>query len=699
MSTSVPDDPLQTPVQFVRGVGPARADLLARLNLLTAGDLLLNLPRDVLDLTRVVPVFELKPDAVQTVSGIVVDKDAKETFKGKTLVAVLLQSDGGFVRGVWFNQPYMLRRFELGQRVLFSGKPKFTQRRWEFSHPHLQFLGDDEGEAAGGVLPRYGLTEGLRQHEMRRVMRNAVEDYAQTVPEMLPESFRDRIGVPEIKLALTQIHAPRSVEEYESGRRRLLLDDLLEFQLGLALRRRLWQKNQRASPLPMSAKVDARIRRLFSFRFTAGQDRAVQEVVADLARDRAMHRLLQADVGAGKTAIAVYAMLVAIAAGRQAVMMAPTEVLASQHWQTIDSLLSESRVERRLLTGQLTASARRETLEGIASGKVHLAIGTQALIQSGVKFHSLGLAVIDEQHKFGVMQRSRFSEADVSPHVLVMTATPIPRSLCLTQFGDLDLTVINELPPGRQRIVTSRIAGHGAAQKVWSFVRERLKEGRQAYIVCPRVEEDATLPVGVEGTASAEAVFRDVSTGILKDFKVGLVHGQQSRDDRTATMSAFRNGDLDALVATTVIEVGVDVPNATLMIIHQAERFGLSQLHQLRGRIGRGRFQGYCFLFSEADSPDAVARLSAMESTSDGFRIAEVDFELRGPGDVLGTRQSGSLPLRVADLVRDKALLEEARGAAFNLVETGEFDLPEFAPLKIRILERFGKLMDLQQTG
>lgn len=699
MSTIAPDDPLQTPVQFVRGVGPARADLLARLNLLTAGDLLLNLPRDVLDLTRVVPVFELKPDIVQTVSGIVVDKDAKETFKGKTIVAVLLQSDGGFVRGIWFNQPYMLRRFELGQRVLFSGKPKFSLRRWEFSHPHLQFLGDDEGEAAGGVLPRYGLTEGLRQHEMRRVMRNTVEDFAQSVPEMLPESFRERISVPEIKLALTQIHSPRSVEEYERGRRRLLLDDLLEFQLGLALRRRMWQKNQRAYPLPTSAKVDARIRRLFTFRFTAGQDRAVQEVVADLARDRAMHRLLQADVGAGKTAIAVYAMLVAIAAGRQAVMMAPTEVLASQHWQTVDALLSESRVERRLLTGQLTASARRETLEGIASGKVQLAIGTQALIQSGVKFHSLGLAVIDEQHKFGVMQRSKFSEAEVSPHVLVMTATPIPRSLCLTQFGDLDLTVINELPPGRQRIVTSRIAGHGASQKVWSFVRERLREGRQAYIVCPRVEEDAKLPVGVEATSSAEAVFRDVSTSTLKDFRVGLVHGQQARDDRTATMMAFRNGDLDVLVATTVIEVGVDVPNATLMIVHQAERFGLSQLHQLRGRIGRGRFQGYCFLFSEADSPDAVARLAAMESTADGFRIAEVDFELRGPGDVLGTRQSGSLPLRVADLVRDKALLEEARIAAFNLVETGEFDLPEFAPLKISVLERFGKLMDLQQTG
>jgi ATP-dependent DNA helicase RecG len=259
--------------------------------------------------------------------------------------------------------------------------------------------------------------------------------------------------------------------------------------------------------------------------------------------------------------------------------------------------------------------------------------------------------------------------------------------------------VIDELPPGRQRIVTSRIFGHAAATKVWNFVRERLREGRQAYIVCPRVEEDASLPIGVDASASAEAVFRNVSTDILKEFKVGLVHGQQSREERSATMTAFRNGDLHVLVATTVIEVGVDVPNSTLMIVHQAERFGLSQLHQLRGRIGRGRFQGYCFLFSDAESPEAIARLSAMESTADGFRIAEVDFELRGPGDVLGTRQSGSLPLRVADLVRDKLMLEEARVAAFNLVETGEFDEPEFAPLKIRVLERFARLMDLQQTG
>ena len=693
------NDPLLTPAQFVRGVGPSRAELLARLNLLTVADLLFNLPRDVLDLSHVSSVFDLKDGEFRTVYGVVVDRDAKETSKGMSMVAVLLQSDGGFVRGVFFNQPFMLKKFELGQRVLLSGKPKFNLRRWEFSHPRVQWLGDQDIGDAGGILPVYSLTEGLSQHEMRRLMKGVVEDFAPLVADPFPENFRDRAKVIGLPNALRQIHLPNSVEEHQFGMRRIIFDDLLEFQLGLAMRRRFWKKERPAIPLPTSAKIDARIRRLFNFRFTAGQDRAVTEIVADLGKDQAMHRLLQADVGAGKTAVAVYAMLVAIAAGTQAVMMAPTEVLAQQHWQTIERLLSESRVERRLLTGALTSAQRRSTLEEITTGKAQLIIGTQAVIQEAVKFHKLGLAVIDEQHKFGVMQRAKFAGGDFSPHVLVMTATPIPRSLCLTQFGDLDLTLIAELPPGRQKIVTSRVFGRGPAEKAWEFIKQKIRQGRQTYVVCPRVEENATLPIETDSTGSAEAVYRDLSEGEFKEFRVGIVHGQLDRELRSNTMDAFRNGDLDVLVATTVIEVGVDVPNATLMVVHQAERFGLSQLHQLRGRIGRGKFQGYCFLFSDSDTPEATKRLAAMESTSDGFRIAEVDFELRGPGDVLGTRQSGSLPLQVADLSRDQALLAETRTAAFNLVETGEFDEPDFVPLKNRVLDRFSQIMDLPQSG
>ncbi len=692
------DDPLLTPVQFVRGVGPQRAELFAKLGIQTVTDLLWHLPRDVLDLTQLSAVFELNSDRVHSIRGEVVDRDARLTSTGKTMTALLFKCDGGFVRAVWFNQPYMLRKYELGQHVLVTGQPKLKERRWEFSHPETQPLeiDDDDHTAAPGVLPRYPLTEGLRMREVRRATTAAVEEYADQLAEFLPDDFRLECVLPRLPEAIRQLHCPRTMDEYRAGRRRVLLDDLLEFEIAVVLRRRAWNRENKAVPLPCSSKIDARIRRLFPFPFTNGQSQAVADIAADMARDQAMHRLLQADVGAGKTAVAVYAMLVAIANGTQAVLMAPTEVLAQQHWNTIEQILEHSRVERRLLTGQLTPAARNKVREEIANGTAQLIIGTQAVIQESVTFQRLGVAVIDEQHKFGVGQRGRFQSGVTAPHRLVMTATPIPRSLCLTQFGDLDLTSIRELPPGRQRVVTSRVTAD-AVSKAWDFLRKKLREGRQAYLVCPRIdagnnEVDADSP-------GAEALFRSVTAGELNGFRVGLVHGQQDRDTRAATMDAFRRGDLDVLVATTVIEVGVDVPNATLMMIFAAERFGLSQLHQLRGRICRGLFQGYCFLQSDAVQPEAVRRLAALEATGDGFQLAEIDFELRGPGDVLGTRQHGDMPLRVADLARDRELLEEARTIALNLVDRGRIDTPEFFPLKLRVLERFGKMMDLPQAG
>ena len=691
------DDPLQTPVQFLKGGGPQRAELLQKLGLSTAEDVLFNLPRDYLDLTVVKAVSELEAGEVQTVRGRVTDLDGRNLSRNRTMSAVLLDCDGEFVRGVWFNQPWVLRKFQQGGLVLFSGKPKLSAGRWEMSNPRIQWLSEEDADAGGGVLPIYSLTEGVTMDAMRRIARHTVESFTEFVPEYLPEKFRDYTKLIGIRAALRSVHFPDDLEERDAARRRLVFQDLLEFQLGLALRRRLRVRQPVSAKLPTTVKIDSRIRRLFPFEFTAGQDNAVADISQDLDSGHAMHRLLQADVGAGKTAVALYAMLVAVAAGHQAVLMAPTELLASQHWATVESILAHSRVKRTILTGNLNTAQRKQALAEIAAGDVQLIVGTQAVIQKDVSFHSLGLVVIDEQHKFGVMQRAYFSGGERIPHVLVMTATPIPRSLCLTQFGDLDLSVIKDMPPGRRKVTTSRVYTTPTRRKAWAFLRKQLETGRQAYIVCPRVHAETDAPEGDD--ASAESVFQELTEGELSGFRVGLVHGQMDRHHKSEAMEKFRAGETQAIVSTTVVEVGVDVPNATLMVIYQAERFGLSQLHQLRGRIARGQFDAYCFLFSTTQSPEAVNRLHAMERTADGFEISEADFQLRGPGDVLGTRQHGDLPLKVADLTRDAECLREARKVAFQLVDSGRFEDPDYAPLKIRVLERFRAQMDLVGSG
>lgn len=681
------------------GVGPQRASLLERLGLLTARDLLFNMPRDVLDLTDVSAVPELRPDQIQSVLGKVVDRDARQLKNNRTMTGILMDCDGHFVRGVWFNQPWMLHKFADDQLLLLSGKPKRRGGRWEFNNPQVQPIDGTEGDdKVGEVQPVYRLTDGVKSFQMRRIMQGAAEEYAEFLDDPLPDDFRRSNRLPLLADAIRQLHKPASMRHFQHARRRLVFDDLFEFQVGLALRKRLWSLEREAPQIPTTGQIDARIRRLFPFEFTDGQNEAVREISGDMHSGKAMHRLLQADVGAGKTAVAMYAMLVAIAAGYQTTLMAPTEVLARQHWRTIESTLAHSRVRRLCLIGALTAARRRDALEAIRTGEVDLVVGTQAIIQDGVAFRKLGLAVVDEQHKFGVLQRAKLTEGVQRPHLLVMTATPIPRSLCLTVFGDLDVSLMKGLPPGRQKVVTSRIATVAQRSKVYEFIRSKLHEGRQAYVVCPRVSADGADSPGSE-VASAEAVYQELSSGEFKEFNVQLVHGQMDRQQRDGSMEAFRSGEVQLLVSTTVIEVGVDVPNSSIMVICQAERFGLSQLHQLRGRIGRGRFQGYCFLFSQTDSEDAGSRLTAMERHTDGFKIAEVDFELRGPGDVLGVRQSGQLPLRVASLVKDAEILAESREIAFELVRSGEVDRPDFRSLKAIVLERFGRLLDLPESG
>lgn len=717
------EDALQTPVQFVRGVGPERAKLLEKLDIRVVLDLLFNAPRDVLDLSNVRTPDEIEAGVQQSVCGTVVDTESRRTSTGKIMSAVLIRSGRTFIRGVWFNQPWVLKKFFPDNVVLFSGKPKKRSGRWEFSNPHTQWLENDDSTTEDGlpvaVIPRYGLTDGLKMYEIRRAVKAAVEDYVDLVPELLSKECLDQWKLPDIRDAIRKLHLPGSMDEYREGYRRLVFQDLVEFQLAIELRRQVWWSGVPAPKMPCTAKIDSRIRRLFPFNMTPGQNQAIADVVADLNAGRPMHRLLQADVGSGKTAIAMYAILVAIANGHQAALMTPTELLATQHWQTIDKALKHSRVRRRILTGNLSPQQRQKALEEIRSGEVQLIVGTQALIQKGVEFSNLGLVVIDEQHKFGVGQRAKFSTGSQSPHVLVMTATPIPRSLCLTQFGDLDLTTMSDMPPGRQEVKTYRVYNANTRKRAWKFVRERLQEGRQVYVVCPRVGEsedgspqlelsfDEQFPelsekpqaVTEELIGNAEELFEDLRNNELKGFQIGLVHGRMNAQAKADAMEAFRLGETQVLVSTTVIEVGVDVSNASVMVIQQAEKFGLSQLHQLRGRIGRGRHQGFCFLFSDASATDVVKRLSAMEKHTDGFKIAEVDFDLRGPGDILGSRQHGSLPLRFGHLIKDRKLVEETRQAAVELVRSGQFDSPLLAPLKSTVLDRFAELMDLPRSG
>jgi ATP-dependent DNA helicase RecG len=486
-----------------------------------------------------------------------------------------------------------------------------------------------------------------------------------------------------------------NMEDVSRARRRFIFQELLVLQLALAARRHQQRVNFRAPALEVSAQIDARITRLLPFALTPGQRRAIDEIGVDLNATTPMNRLLQGDVGSGKTLVAVYALLACVAHGHQAALMAPTEILARQHAHTLERLLDESRVRYRLLVGGLKSGEREQTLRQIAAGELDLLIGTHALLQDRVQFKNLGLVVIDEQHKFGVEQRAALRRGDQSPHYLVMTATPIPRTVSMTQFGDLDVSTLNDMPPGRQP-VKSYVVGPSEQERWWHFARNKLREGRQAFVVTPLVEESENI-----AAKSVDRAFEELTSGELADFRVDILHGRMTPVEKDEAMERFRRGETQVLVATTVIEVGVDVPNASLMIIASPERFGIAQLHQLRGRVGRGMHPGYCAVMIDEEVPDPVReRLQKFADTSSGFELAEIDFALRGPGDLFGTQQHGVPPFVIADLVRDADILEEARAAAFELFKQDPgLANPEHAKLRAQMLRRYGAALELADVG
>ena len=691
----MPDaNPLQITLDHLPGLSPGRLELLGRLGLKTVGDLFFHFPRSYEDLNDVRPIAALSEGSIQTVQGEVVEIEGRSLGDGRTVVSVVLSDDGTHcLEGVWFNQAFAAKRFRYGQRLSYSGKPKWYRDHWQMNSPRVQIQGGG-AEGQPGIVPVYPLTEDLRPEHLRVVIGKTIDLHAARVADVLPDELLRRHKWPTFAQALRDIHTPSSLDAAERGRRRFVYEEFLILQLALALRRREVREEGHAPILTATPAIDARIRRLFPFRLTADQDRAVAEVCRDLAAEKPMQRLLQADVGAGKTAVAVYALLVTVANKHQAALMAPTEVLARQHASTLDRYLAHSRVRRLLLTGALTPKERREALAALAAGEIDLVIGTQALVQEDVRFARLGLVVIDEQHKFGVHQRARFRRLGVDPHYLVMTATPIPRTVALTVFGDLDVSIIRQLPPGRQPVAT-RWEPAGQRERVFDRLREGLAQGRQGYIVCPLVEGTDS-----SDTKAAEQTHAELQAGPFRDFKVGLLHGRQEDEMKAAVMDRFRKHELDLLVCTSVIEVGIDVPNATLMVIEHAERFGLSQLHQLRGRVSRGEVAGSCVLFAEPSGEEGRQRLRAFLRTTDGFALAEEDVRLRGAGEFFGTRQHGLGELRIGDLIRDADLLTQARKDAFALV-AGDSRLrrPEHALLRGAVLERYGRTMNLAEIG
>lgn len=685
---------LTTSVQYLKGCGAARAELLARLGVHTIRDLLFLFPRDYQDLTELRTIDELEEGTLVSLLGEVVEVELAERGYGRSVLGVLVEQGGKHLRAVWFNQPFLRDKFQRGQRVLVSGKPKRRSTRWEMVHPRVQVVDTAQAPPAGQLLPVYPLTEGLAQRHVRTLVRRALDECLDQLEEVFPAEYLAAHDLWPIHTALAELHFPTSAESLAKARGRFIYQELLILQLALALKRAQVQASWMAFPLEPSAKIDARIRRLFPFELTAGQNQAIADISADLARPFPMNRLLQGEVGSGKTMVAVYAMLLAVAHKAQVVLMAPTEVLARQHFETLGRLLAASHTRLGLLTGGQSPKARQELLDQVATGEVQVVIGTQAVINADVKFARLGLVVIDEQHKFGVRQRAALKQSGVYPHYLVMTATPIPRTVTMTLFGDLDVTTLRDAPPGRQGVHTYFPPAEDRP-KWWGFFRKKLREGRQGYVITPLVEGSDQVQA-----ASLNESYEALANGELEAFRIGLVHGRMTPAEKQAAMEAFRSGHTQVLLATSVVEVGVDVPNATLMTIYSAERFGLAQLHQLRGRISRGSFPGYCCLFADEPSPDAQARLQAFVESSDGFALAELDFALRGPGDLLGTRQHGLPPLRIADLVRDAAVVEQARGDARSLVAADpNLASEQHSLLRRMALVRYGKSLELGDVG
>jgi ATP-dependent DNA helicase RecG len=678
---------LETEVQYVKGVGTKLAQVLSKLNLYTLGDLLFHLPRRYEDRRQFRKIAHARPGDAVTVSGKLVTVDNVKV-RNLTLTKAYLDDGSGVLELVWYNQPYIkdtLTKLRNSQIVAY-GIIKESPYGLQMETPEWEDLPDgadpDSLLSVNRIVPIYPLTEGIRQKRMRQIIWNAVQ-YAHLAPEILPRSVRERLGLMPIQQAIAQIHFPDSEQAIDPARQRLVFEEFFLMQLGVGMQRQRTRQERGIAMRIDADRLNEMLHRIVPFELTNAQKRVISEIWGDMAQPHPMNRLLQGDVGSGKTIVAAAAILAAIDNQYQAAMMAPTEILAEQHYINLHRLFQPLGISVELLVGRLSNKQRQQARERIATGRGMVAVGTHALIQEGVSFARLGLAIVDEQHRFGVLQRAALRDKGTMPHVLVMTATPIPRTLTLTLYGELDVSIIDELPPGRKPVRTHWKTPEERL-KVYEGVRKLIQEGRQAYVICPLIDESDKLQV-----RAAEQMAEHLQKDVFPDLRVGLLHGRMKPAEKEAVMDAFRAGELQILVSTTVIEVGVDVPNAAAIVIEDADRFGLAQLHQLRGRVGRSEHQSYCVLIANPKSDDGQRRMEIMTRTNNGFLIAEEDLRIRGPGEIYGTRQSGMPSFRVADLVKDMRLLEVARQEAFHLLEHDpDLSRPEHAALR-EAVERF----------
>ena len=679
---------LDMEVRYVKGAGERLSKVLGKIGIFTARDLLMHFPHRHEDRTHFRRISQLKHGETATIRAKVLVADNMRTPRTRTLLTRVGIGDGsGQASLVWFNQAYLKNRFVklLGKEIIIYGTAQFGSRGIEIVNPEWEEV--DEGAdplSSNRIVPVYPLKEGLYQKTVRRIIYQAPDRFLPAVEDALPERVLDRRDLVDAATALRNIHFPESQVALAAARFRLVYEEFFLLQLALALRKQSVAVNQPGIAFKVTPECTGKFYKSLPFELTSAQKRVIAEIERDMSLARPMNRLLQGDVGSGKTVVAVAATMVAIHNGYQAALMAPTEILAEQHYSVLSEMVRPLGVEVALLTGSVTAAEKLRRKKKIASGDVKIVVGTHALIQEDVEFDRLGLIIIDEQHRFGVLQRAAMREKGWNPHVLVMTATPIPRTLALTVYGDLDLSIIDEMPPGRKPVRT-HWKTPDQREQVYEALRKLVQQGRQVYVVCPLIEESEKL----QAKAATELAER-LKTEVFPDLNVGVLHGQMKPAEKEDVMRRFRSGEIQILVSTTVIEVGVDVPNACVMLIEDAERFGLAQLHQLRGRVGRGEYQSYCVLTADPGTDEARERLRVIARTNNGFEIAEEDLRIRGPGEFYGTRQSGLPSLRIANVLRDVDILEKSREDAFALVKADPgLKSPEYARLRAEVFRRF----------